>query len=86
MKTIYIKPEWKLPPRKPLKNYLIDCDDFSVSEEVDTNKRRAIQKAKVMAKNANANARVLQCIDYTVSDNAPYYIVEPNGKVTERWV
>ena len=79
-KPIVIRPYNYTP--KPRKDYLIE-GDMSVPEEVERNKRKAIARAKEIAKETNKEVFVIPCIDFEPNDDVPYYIVEPNGKVKE---
>ena len=72
-------------PLRPQKGYLIDCDDFSVEQEFETNKKRAIELAKDMAKSYNTHARVLPCIDFVVDEYKPYWVIAPSGEIIENF-
>ena len=82
MKPIVIRRYNYIP--KPLRGYLIDCDDFMVEQEFETNKDRAIKVAKDMAKHSNACARILPCKEFVVEEDQPWYVITPDGDVLKK--
>lgn len=78
----YFASQGVVAPPKRKRDYIVENDDLSEPEAVETNKQRAITLAREMAKRTGENSRVIPCYECEPDDNADYIIVEPNGTAT----
>jgi len=78
----YFASQGEFAPPKRKRDYIVENDDLSEPEEVETNKQRAIALAREMAKRTGKNSRVIPCYECEPDDDTDYIIVEPNGTAT----
>jgi len=78
----YFASQGVFAPPKRKRDYIVENDDLSEPEEVETNKQRAIALAREMAKRTGKNSRVIPCYEGEPDDDTDYIIVEPNGTAT----
>lgn len=67
-----------------MRDYIIECLDYSVPEVIEKTKTKAIATAKRMAKENNKAVFIQPCIDGNADDCATSYTVMPDGKVIAR--